>query len=95
MQNFSHNNTLLNNNNNNDNEKNGRSRGDAGLEDMKIAHAMKATQVLKPYPKIKHEGAKYIVVKFFLNILNCFLFIIFVYINDFNIYKILTILSLQ
>lgn len=35
---------------------------DAGLSDMKIAHAIKATQVAKPYPKIKHEGAKYIVV---------------------------------
>ncbi|KAI6184150.1 Kyphoscoliosis peptidase [Aphelenchoides bicaudatus] len=34
---------------------------DAGLQDMKIAHAMKATQVAKPYPKIKHEGAKYAV----------------------------------
>ena len=34
---------------------------DAGLQDMKIAHAMKVTQVMKPYPKIKHEGAKYIV----------------------------------
>lgn len=28
---------------------------------MKIAHAMKVTQVMKPYPKIKHEGAKYTV----------------------------------
>ncbi|KAI6194244.1 Lim and transglutaminase domain protein [Aphelenchoides besseyi] len=34
---------------------------DAGMQDMKIAHAMKATQVTKPYPKIKHEGAKYAV----------------------------------
>ncbi|KAI1720045.1 hillarin [Ditylenchus destructor] len=40
--------------------QNGRKR-DAGLDDLKIAHAMKATQVSKPYPKIKHEGAKYIV----------------------------------
>ncbi|MFH4975530.1 hypothetical protein AB6A40_002239 [Gnathostoma spinigerum] len=36
-------------------------RRDAGLDDMKIAHALKATQVLKPYPKIKHEGARYTV----------------------------------
>ncbi|CAP21924.1 Protein CBR-LTD-1 [Caenorhabditis briggsae] len=34
---------------------------DAGLSDMKIAHAMKATQVARPYPKISHEGAKYVV----------------------------------
>jgi hypothetical protein len=34
---------------------------DAGLQDMKIAHAMKATQVAKPYPKIQHAGAKYAV----------------------------------
>lgn len=34
---------------------------DAGLQDLKIAQAIKATQVLKPYPKIKHEGAKYVV----------------------------------
>lgn len=39
-------------------------RPDAGLQDLKIAHAMKATQVAKPYPKIKHEGAKYIVVSY-------------------------------
>uniref|UniRef100_A0A1I7ZV80 LIM zinc-binding domain-containing protein n=1 Tax=Steinernema glaseri TaxID=37863 RepID=A0A1I7ZV80_9BILA len=39
---------------------NGR-RADAGMADMKIAHAIKATQVAKPYPKIKHEGAKYVV----------------------------------
>lgn len=38
------------------------SRFDAGLQDLKIAHAMKATQVAKPYPKIKHGGAKYVVV---------------------------------
>lgn len=37
-------------------------RNDAGLGDMKIAHAMKATQVAKPYPKIQHAGARYIVV---------------------------------
>ncbi|VDM53344.1 unnamed protein product [Angiostrongylus costaricensis] len=36
-------------------------RRDAGLEDMKIAHAIKATQVAKPYPKIIHEGAHYAV----------------------------------
>uniref|UniRef100_A0A0N5AH95 LIM zinc-binding domain-containing protein n=1 Tax=Syphacia muris TaxID=451379 RepID=A0A0N5AH95_9BILA len=36
-------------------------RRDAGLDDMKIAHAIKATQVSKPYPKIKHGGARYIV----------------------------------
>ncbi|VDN59128.1 unnamed protein product [Dracunculus medinensis] len=36
-------------------------RRDAGLNDLKIAHAIKATQVSKPYPKIKHEGAKYVV----------------------------------
>uniref|UniRef100_F1KWC6 Kyphoscoliosis peptidase n=2 Tax=Ascaris TaxID=6251 RepID=F1KWC6_ASCSU len=40
---------------------NGGFRRDAGLEDMKIAHAIKATQVSKPYPKIKHEGARYVV----------------------------------
>ncbi|VDM40531.1 unnamed protein product [Toxocara canis] len=40
---------------------NGAFRRDAGLEDMKIAHAIKATQVSKPYPKIKHEGARYVV----------------------------------
>ncbi|CAJ0959540.1 unnamed protein product, partial [Mesorhabditis belari] len=34
---------------------------DAGINDMKIAHAIKATQVAKPYPKIVHEGAKYVV----------------------------------
>ncbi|KAK6040520.1 thymidylate synthase [Cooperia oncophora] len=34
---------------------------DAGLEDMKIAHAIKATQVTKPYPKIIHKGAHYAV----------------------------------
>ncbi|VDN23341.1 unnamed protein product, partial [Cylicostephanus goldi] len=34
---------------------------DAGLEDMKIAHAIKATQVAKPYPKIVHKGARYAV----------------------------------
>ncbi|KAF7640349.1 LIM zinc-binding domain-containing protein [Meloidogyne graminicola] len=34
---------------------------DAGLQDLKIAHAMKVTQVRKPYPKINHGGAKYIV----------------------------------
>uniref|UniRef100_A0A7E4ULE6 LIM zinc-binding domain-containing protein n=1 Tax=Panagrellus redivivus TaxID=6233 RepID=A0A7E4ULE6_PANRE len=33
----------------------------AGLGDMKIAHAIKATQVTKPYPKIHHDGAKYVV----------------------------------
>lgn len=63
MLNFSHNNNTSLPNNNNDFDKNDRLRSDAGLQDMKIAHAMKATQVLKPYPKIKHEGAKYIVVK--------------------------------
>ncbi|WKX92891.1 hypothetical protein Q1695_010709 [Nippostrongylus brasiliensis] len=36
-------------------------RRDAGLEDMKIAHAIKATQVAKPYPKIVHRGARYAV----------------------------------
>ncbi|KHJ87475.1 hypothetical protein OESDEN_12753, partial [Oesophagostomum dentatum] len=36
-------------------------RRDAGLEDMKIAHAIKATQVAKPYPKIVHKGARYAV----------------------------------
>lgn len=36
----------------------------AGLHDLKIAHAMKAQKVVKPYPKIKHEGAKYVVVTF-------------------------------
>ncbi|KAK5966308.1 LIM zinc-binding domain-containing protein, partial [Trichostrongylus colubriformis] len=36
-------------------------RRDAGLEDMKIAHAIKATQVAKPYPKIVHKGAHYAV----------------------------------
>lgn len=36
---------------------------DAGLEDMKIAHAIKATQVAKPYPKIIHQGAHYAVVR--------------------------------
>lgn len=73
-QNNNNNNTSWNNyNNNNGNgkhspemEKHGNNtskvRPDAGLKDLKIAHAMKATQVLKPYPKIKHEGAKYIVV---------------------------------
>lgn len=35
---------------------------DAGLNDLKIAHAIKATQVSKPYPKIKHAGARYVVV---------------------------------
>lgn len=40
-------------------------RRDAGLNDLKIAHAIKATQVSKPYPKIKHEGAKYVVVNLF------------------------------
>ncbi|CAD5216151.1 unnamed protein product [Bursaphelenchus xylophilus] len=50
--------TLRNNINNNNNDK---QWVDAGLADMKIAHAMKATQVAKPYPKIKHEGAKYVV----------------------------------
>ncbi|CAD5211670.1 unnamed protein product [Bursaphelenchus okinawaensis] len=49
---------LRSNNNNNNNDK---QWVDAGLADMKIAHAMKATQVAKPYPKIKHEGAKYLV----------------------------------
>ncbi|CAJ0587060.1 unnamed protein product, partial [Mesorhabditis spiculigera] len=34
---------------------------DAGINDMKIAHAIKATGVAKPYPKIMHEGAKYVV----------------------------------
>uniref|UniRef100_A0AC34QNY8 LIM zinc-binding domain-containing protein n=1 Tax=Panagrolaimus sp. JU765 TaxID=591449 RepID=A0AC34QNY8_9BILA len=34
---------------------------DAGLADMKIAHAIKATQVAKPYPKIQHAGANYVV----------------------------------
>ncbi|VDK64948.1 unnamed protein product [Onchocerca ochengi] len=34
---------------------------DAGLNDLKIAHAIKATQVSKPYPKIKHAGARYVV----------------------------------
>ncbi|KAL3102326.1 hypothetical protein niasHS_003735 [Heterodera schachtii] len=38
-----------------------RHNADAGLHDMKIAHAMKVTQAVKPYPKIKHGGAKYIV----------------------------------
>uniref|UniRef100_A0A183CBM4 LIM zinc-binding domain-containing protein n=1 Tax=Globodera pallida TaxID=36090 RepID=A0A183CBM4_GLOPA len=38
-----------------------RRSADAGLHDMKIAHAMKVTQAVKPYPKIKHGGAKYIV----------------------------------
>uniref|UniRef100_A0A915CTT7 Uncharacterized protein n=1 Tax=Ditylenchus dipsaci TaxID=166011 RepID=A0A915CTT7_9BILA len=42
-------------------EQNGRGKKDAGLQDLRIAHAMKATQVAKPYPKIKHEGAKYVV----------------------------------
>lgn len=37
-------------------------RRDAGLNDLKIAHAIKATQVSKPYPKIKHAGARYVVV---------------------------------
>ncbi|KIH49419.1 hypothetical protein ANCDUO_20506, partial [Ancylostoma duodenale] len=36
-------------------------RRDAGLADMKIAHAIKATQVAKPYPKIVHKGARYAV----------------------------------
>ncbi|PAV63800.1 hypothetical protein WR25_26309 [Diploscapter pachys] len=36
-------------------------RRDAGLNDIKIAHAIRATQVAKPYPKIEHQGAKYIV----------------------------------
>uniref|UniRef100_A0A914ED62 LIM zinc-binding domain-containing protein n=1 Tax=Acrobeloides nanus TaxID=290746 RepID=A0A914ED62_9BILA len=47
----------------NGNHTNGSERypKDAGLKDIKIAHALKATQVSKPYPKIKHEGAKYIV----------------------------------
>ncbi|VDM14542.1 unnamed protein product, partial [Wuchereria bancrofti] len=36
-------------------------RRDAGLNDLKIAHAIKATQVSKPYPKIKHAGARYVV----------------------------------
>lgn len=31
---------------------------DAGVQDLKIQAAMKATQIAKPYPKIKHEGAK-------------------------------------
>lgn len=34
---------------------------DAGVQDLKIQAAMKATQIAKPYPKIKHEGAKYVV----------------------------------
>lgn len=46
---------------NNNNIHNDSKWVDAGLADMKIAHAMKATQVAKPYPKIKHEGAKYLV----------------------------------
>lgn len=37
------------------------SRFDAGLQDLKIAHAMKSTQLTKPYPKIHHSGAKYTV----------------------------------
>ncbi|CAI4221763.1 unnamed protein product [Auanema sp. JU1783] len=36
-------------------------RRDAGLADMKIAHAIKATQVAKPYPKIEHKGAMYMI----------------------------------
>uniref|UniRef100_A0A0K0EKG5 LIM zinc-binding domain-containing protein n=1 Tax=Strongyloides stercoralis TaxID=6248 RepID=A0A0K0EKG5_STRER len=34
---------------------------DAGIADLKIAHAIKATQVAKPYPKIIHGGANYVV----------------------------------
>ncbi|CAD6192087.1 unnamed protein product [Caenorhabditis auriculariae] len=45
----------------NNNNKSENYRRDAGLNDMKIAHAMKATQVAKPYPKINHEGAHYVV----------------------------------
>ncbi|GMS83183.1 hypothetical protein PENTCL1PPCAC_5358, partial [Pristionchus entomophagus] len=36
-------------------------RRDAGLNDMRIAHALKATKVAKPYPKITHAGAHYVV----------------------------------
>lgn len=42
--------------------ENNNKKSDAGLQDLRIAHAIKATQITKPYPKIKHEGAKYIVV---------------------------------
>uniref|UniRef100_A0A914LFN1 LIM zinc-binding domain-containing protein n=3 Tax=Meloidogyne TaxID=189290 RepID=A0A914LFN1_MELIC len=52
----------LNGNNNGVEHHNNRQRQlDAGLQDLKIAHAMKVTQVRKPYPKIQHGGAKYIV----------------------------------
>lgn len=49
----------------------GHRQHDAGLGDMKIAHAMKATQVAKPYPKIMHAGAKYIVVSGVLLLVCC------------------------
>ena len=49
-------------------------RRDAGLDDMKIAHAIKATQVSKPYPKIKHGGARYIVVSYFSIVFSLFSF---------------------
>lgn len=47
------------------------SRFDAGLQDMKIAHAMKSTQLTKPYPKITHGGAKYAVVSCHFNKHGC------------------------
>lgn len=36
-----------------------------GIGDIKIQHALKATEIQKPYPKIVHPGAKYTVVSFF------------------------------
>ncbi|KAI6242816.1 Kyphoscoliosis peptidase [Aphelenchoides fujianensis] len=45
-------------------------RVDAGLQDMKLAHLMKATQVAKPYPKIKHEGAKTTTIKLRLELIH-------------------------
>ncbi|VDP29714.1 unnamed protein product [Soboliphyme baturini] len=32
------------------------------IGDMKIQHVLKATEIQKPYPKIIHAGAKYLVV---------------------------------
>lgn len=32
---------------------------DAGMDDIKIKHALKATAIQKPYPKIVHAGARY------------------------------------
>jgi len=49
-------------NNNGDQPKN------VVVGDMRMQHALKATEIQKPYPKIVHQGAKYVVVSLMIYI---------------------------